>query len=498
MNASKIILIMTDTQRWDMVNCYRNTGLRTPSLDRLASEGTLFNRAYTCQPVCGPARSALFTGTFPHSNGSWANSLPLYATTKTVGQRLKDQGVHTAHVGKWHLDGGDYFGMGRCPDGWDDRYWYDMRNFLETLSPTDRRRMRTVDTFKEGNLRGEDLFAHKCSDRAIEFLRRHGQDNFFLVLSYDEPHHPHLCPEPYASMYKDYVFPKSPNVWDTLAGKPEHQRAWSAEYAAPDREKVEIRMPEYFGCNSFVDAEIGRVLDAIDDLAPDALIIYTSDHGDMLQSHSLAEKGAAMYDEITRIPFIVRWPGVVPAGTRSEQLVSHIDIAPTLLEAKGLGIPKLLEGRSLLPVLRDPAVRINDAVFTEFTRFESNQDGMGGFLPIRCAFDGRYKLVINLLCGDELYDLQSDPGEMTNLIDSPAHSPSRDALHDRLLQWMNDTVDPFRGYYWHRRPWRKDAPAATWPYTSKNRQREHEEYEPRQLFYHSGLEIEKGTSDGIY
>ncbi|MCG8684905.1 MAG: sulfatase-like hydrolase/transferase, partial [Desulfobacterales bacterium] len=99
------IIIMTDTQRWDMLGCYRNTGLKTPSLDRLASEGMRFDRAYSCQPVCGPARSAIFTGTFPHTNGSWANSMPLGDNVKTIGQRLTDHGIHCAYIGKWHLDG---------------------------------------------------------------------------------------------------------------------------------------------------------------------------------------------------------------------------------------------------------------------------------------------------------------------------------------------------------------------------------------------------------
>ena len=135
----KIVLIMTDTQRADMLGCYGNPGMKTPCLDALAARGIRFDKAYTCQPVCGPARSALFTGAFPHSNGSWANSMPLGDTVKTIGQRLHDHGLHTAFIGKWHLDGGDYFGLGRCPDGWDPAYWYDMRNYLEELSRADRR-----------------------------------------------------------------------------------------------------------------------------------------------------------------------------------------------------------------------------------------------------------------------------------------------------------------------------------------------------------------------
>ena len=112
----KIVFIMTDTQRVDMLGCYGNAGVVTPHLDGMAREGIRFTSAYTCQPVCGPARAAIFTGTFPHSNGSWANCMPLGDNVKTIGQRLRDNGIHTAYVGKWHLDGGDYFGLGRCPE----------------------------------------------------------------------------------------------------------------------------------------------------------------------------------------------------------------------------------------------------------------------------------------------------------------------------------------------------------------------------------------------
>lgn len=134
----RIVMIMTDSQRWDMVGCYGNPSMHTPCLDHLASEGLRFDRAYTTQPVCGPARSALFTGLYPHSNGMTANSVALGDNVKTVGQRLRDHGFHTAYIGKWHLDGGDYFGLGRCPDGWDAEYWYDMRCYLSEMNAQER------------------------------------------------------------------------------------------------------------------------------------------------------------------------------------------------------------------------------------------------------------------------------------------------------------------------------------------------------------------------
>jgi uncharacterized sulfatase len=486
----QIILIMTDTQRKDMLGCYGNAEIKTPNLDKLASEGLRFERAYTCSPVCGPARSALFTGTYPHTNGSWGNSMPLGANVKTVGQRLRDRGIHTAYIGKWHLDGGDYFGLGHCPDGWDSEYWYDMRCYLEELSEEERYRSRQVGTNRAPDLTEDFTYAHRCSNRAIDFLDRCGAEDFLLVVSYDEPHHPYLCPRPYSEMYRGAAFPKSPNVWDSLADKPEHHRIWAGDRLAVDKDELIIEPADLMGCNSFVDAEIGRVLAAIDRFTPGALVIYTSDHGDMLFSHSLDNKGPAMYDEITNVPFLVRWPGRTPCGSVSELPVSQVDVVPTVLEFMGLEPPRLLEGSSLLPMFEAPDTVIHDAVFIEFHRYEIDHDGFGGFQPIRACFDGRYKLVINLLTSDELYDLDNDPYEMVNLIESEAHSAIRNELHDRVLDWMNGTRDPFRGYYWECRPWRADAQPATWAYTGYTRQREESElYEPRQLDYTTGVEM---------
>ncbi len=264
---------------------------------------------------------------------------------------------------------------------------------------------------------------------------------------------------------------------------------WAGARLKADKDALRIRPAHYLGCNTFIDQEIGRVLDAIDEYAPGALVIYTSDHGVFLDSHSLAGKGPAMYDEITRVPLLVRWPGVIPEGTTCPHPASHIDLVPTILDAFGFAIPRILEGKSMMPALRDPGQRVNDVIFCEFGRYEIDHDGFGGFQPVRCAFDGRHKLVINLMTSDELYDLERDPEEMENRINAHEYAALRDALHDRLLDWMNRTRDPFRGYYWERRPWRTDAREATWAYTGYTRQRENEEYEPRQLDYDTGLEI---------
>ncbi len=491
-HKKQIILLMTDATRQDMVGCYGNPQMHTPNLDNLAENGIRFQNAYTCQPVCGPARSALFTGLYPHSNGSLANNIPLGANVKTIGQRLSDNGIHTAYIGKWHLDGSDYFGLGSCPDGWDSEYWYDMRCYLEELTEEERIISRRSDT-RFQNISADFTYGHRCADRAIDFLQKYGEEEFFLTVSLDEPHDPGLCPEPYASMFNDYEFPKSPNVWDTLEGKPQYQKYWAGESLKKDRDAIKLKVPGFFGCNAFADSEIGRVLACIHEYAPDALILYTSDHGDGLESHCLNAKGPVIYNEIARIPLLIAGPDI-PKGLVNTNPVSHINIPSLILEYMGIPIPKCFEGKSLLPEVYNPQIRTNDYIVTEFTRYEIDHDGFGGIQMMRAIYDGRYKLAIHLLDTiDEFYDQETDPYEMKNQIWNNDYDTEKVRLHQLLLDWMNTTRDPFRGYQWEYRPWRKDLPDPTWNYTGYTRQRENEEYEPRQLDYVTGLPMKEAT-----
>ncbi len=234
-------------------------------------------------------------------------------------------------------------------------------------------------------------------------------------------------------MYRGYRFPKSRNIWDRLERKPEHQRIWAGDALAEDKDALLLTPADFLGCNSFVDYEIGRVLAAIDAHAPETLVVYTADHGEMLSGHSLCGKGPAMYDEITRIPLLVRWPGIVPAGSVYLRIRSRTSISPPRCWTpracrrhacwKAWPLPRA--ARPLPPRARCRLPRVG--------RYEIDHDGFGGFQPIRAACDGRYKLVITCsLLLDELKDLQQDPEEMDNLLDTREYAARRDRLHDRL------------------------------------------------------------------
>ncbi|MGL5318358.1 MAG: sulfatase-like hydrolase/transferase [Bacteroidales bacterium] len=486
--AKKIIFIMTDTHRWDMMSSII-PDIKTPNLDALASEGVRFDKAYTVSPVSGPARSSIFTGMYPHTNASWGNDMPIADDIKTVGQRLSDHGYHCAYMGKWHLDGTDYFGNGISPDGWDPEYFYDMRMYLDELTPEERVISRKPETNRTG-IDESFTYGNRVANRAIKFLDEYGKkdDAFFLAVSFDEPHHPFLCPEPYASMYNDYVWPKNPSHYDDLKTKPEYQQMWAEGRQFEDKDNMEIKFPYFFGSLSYIDYEIGRIMAKVNELCPDALIIYTSDHGDFLNAHSLKAKGPCVYDDVARVPFIVRWPGKSPENVVSQTPISLISVTPTIMDAAGVPVPDVVEGKSILTTLTNPDQKPADPVFMEFGRFEVDHDGFGAFQPLRAIFDGRYKLSINLMSTDELYDLENDPYEVNNLINDPQLAEVRTALHNQILEQMNQTRDPFRGVYWHDRAWRKDF-TPTWEYTEVTRSRKDCGYYPRSMDYNTGLDV---------
>ena len=155
----QIILLMTDTTRKDMVGCYGNEKMITPNIDKLAKDGIKYENAYSCQPVCGPARSAMFTGTAPHTNGMVTNSIAMGDNVKTIGQRLNDNNVKSGYIGKWHLDGADYFGLGRPAEGFDPKYWYDMRTYLEELTEEERILSRKSETSYHENMQEDFTYA---------------------------------------------------------------------------------------------------------------------------------------------------------------------------------------------------------------------------------------------------------------------------------------------------------------------------------------------------
>jgi uncharacterized sulfatase len=458
MAKPNIILIMTDTQATNMVGCYTGLPLGTDAIDRLAGSGVMFGSAYTTCPVCTPARSGLFTGIYSSQSGAWTNNIALGANMRTMGAHFQAAGYRTAFIGKWHLDGHDYFGTGRCPPEWEDDYWYDGKRYIDEKTDREislwRNGLNSADDLRREGIGAEFTWGHGITERAKRFLKSAETDErpYLLVVSYDEPHHPFTCPPDYVDRWADFAYPLGARGRDDLAGKPEHQRLWAEAMPSPVGGDGRYRHPFYFACNDFVDDLIGEVIAAA---GAEPWIVYTSDHGEMMGAHQLVSKGAAGYDDITRIPLILRPPTAAAAHQRIDTPVSHIDVLPTLLDIAGLPAPEALQGESLLPLVAGDTTEHRD-VLIEFNRYEIEHDSFGGFIPMRALVTDDFKLVVNLFDTDELYDRKNDPDEMTNLIDAPQYAAIRDDLHDRLLARMDALRDPYRAYRWAVRPWRPD------------------------------------------
>lgn len=459
MNRPNVLLIITDSQGWNVLGDSGTGHIRTPNIDRLAARGLSFARAYNTCPLCTPARAGLFTGMYPHNAGAWSNDLPLGANVATMGTYLREAGYDTAYVGKWHLDGTDYFGSGECPPEWNPQYWYDGRNYLEELTSEDRRRwrsgLRSADAIREAGIDRGWTWAGRVTERARRFMRSRridargrGDRPWLVVASYDEPHGPSVCPPPFCDMYRDFAYPLPANGADELSGKPRHHREWARKFSIPPGG---LQQPLYFGAASFVDDEIGRLIDvAMED--DNTVVIFTTDHGHYLGAHGLDGKGPALYEEVVRVPLIVAGPGI-PSGATSNSLISHLDVLPTVLELAGAKAPPILEGRSAKPIFVDPTAVIRDYTLVEFHRFSITHDSWFGFIPIRSIVTADRKLTVNLHQTDELYDLDEDPGELVNLIDGSAAPPEAGELHEVLLTTMDESRDPFRGPAWAARPW---------------------------------------------
>ena len=335
MNKPNIIMIMTDTQATNMVGCYSGPPGGTANIDGLAAKGVMFGSAYTTCPVCPPARAALFTGIYSSQSGAWTNNVALGQNMRTMGAYFKEAGYRTVYIGKWHLDGHDYYGTGICPDEWDKNYWYEGANYLAEKTEQEislwRNGLNSTDDLRTNHIDAGFTWAHGISKRANAFLeeaRANPEQPYLLVLSYDEPHHPFTCPPDYVERYANFAYPLGQKAADTLESKPEHQRLWAEAMPTPVGEDGMYRHPLYFACNDFVDDQIGDVLRCVEAINDGKTwLAYTSDHGEMMGAHRLVSKGSNAYDDITRIPLIL-CPPTQNAGPRWRGAIRSCSSAP--------------------------------------------------------------------------------------------------------------------------------------------------------------------------
>ncbi|HYN90111.1 MAG TPA: sulfatase-like hydrolase/transferase, partial [Ardenticatenaceae bacterium] len=447
--------------------------------DRLAEEGVLFEHCYVQAPVCAPSRASLLTGRYPSAHGLWANGVALPDHELTFPRALAEAGYDCGLIGKLHL--------APCAEGRSEPLYDRGFRFVRWshdpshASPENSYHQWLVERAPEAyaaaidpkqaasfkTLAREVHYSHWVAEEAIEFLQtaRDPQRPFFLFANFFDPHHSFGAPREYLDRYDPAALPRPVGRPGELAGKPPIQSDASREsYAGHERgfssyssEEIQGLVATYYAMVTLIDDEVKRILDTLDELGlrEETLVVFTSDHGEMLGDHSLLLKGPMMYEGAVRVPLILRWPGVLPSGIRQPDLVQWMDLCPTLLEAAGLPPLPRNQGLSLLPLARAD----EDAYVRGWTLCIYRDSGHPYDPPVHTTMlrQGRYKLVVyhgppatDRPRTGELYDLEADPDELSNLWDEPAHRPARVELEALLLDVLvaiEDRTQP-REAYW--------------------------------------------------
>ncbi|UCG31859.1 MAG: sulfatase-like hydrolase/transferase [Phycisphaerales bacterium] len=427
-NKPNIIFILTDDQAPNTLGSEGNPVARTPRLDRLAAEGVFFSRAYVPIPQCAPSRAAVLTGLYPHQNGVLTNEeARLRPGAVTFAHVLRKQGYACGMIGKWHLGDPD-----KPQAGFEDK-WVSFDVPGEYYDPelwVDGRRVRA-----------DGYLTEVLTNYAMEFVDAHVERPFLLWLNYKAPHGPVVGPADAQFRYEPQDMPLPESMKDDLSGKPHWQReSYMHEvFSGYSPEQIQRRLANYHAMISSIDHNVGRLVDHLAEvkLLADTRVIFMSDNGFLHGEHQMITKGYVFYEEVVRSPLILWQPGTIEPGRRVNTLVSSLDIFPTLCGVAGVAPPAGLPGRDLAPLLTDPSARLHDAVFFEY----HTKEATGQTVPMRGLVTDRYKYVLYLDGGEELYDLQSDPHEMINLIDDYGQADTVRDLRGRLGRWRVSAGD---------------------------------------------------------
>jgi len=431
-----LLFVFADQLRAGSVGYTGEEAVKTPNIDRFAKQGTVYTNAISLLPVCGPYRGSLLTGRTPTSTGLVINDIPLKTTEVSIAHCFKAGGYDTAYIGKWHLDGPDRSAPvppGPRRQGFE--YWM-AANFEHNYN-------RSYFTDNDGNLKIWDGWdAEAQTTHTIDYLKNRASENpFCLFLSWGPPHHPYrLVPQQYLDMYDP----------DTIEGRPN----------CPDVPKRDLW--GYYAQTTLLDDQFQRLLDALDgmDLREETIVVFTSDHGDMHGSHGLYKKQWP-WNEAVKVPFVLRYPGIVPAGGVVDTPISVIDVMPTLLGLAGLPVPDRVEGVDLSPFLRDgrpdppeSVLIMNPCPFSIGDRRGEDQypDFKGMRFEYRGVVTGRYTYVRTIDRPLLLYDNREDPYQLTNLIDEAKHAETVERLDGLMRSHMDEIGDNLlpRDFYYER------------------------------------------------
>ena len=445
-----VLFIISDDLTYAALSCYGNTVIQTPNIDRIANRGVRFTKAFCQGTYCGPSRASFMSGYYPHATGAlgYANPRPQMGDRPTWSQYFKDRGYYTARVSKiFHMGvpGGIEKGGHGADDelSWTERFnspgpEWDAPGDGETLesNPDGKKPAVGGNTFVVVEADGDDLVHSdgKTAAKAVELIRQKRDQPFWLGVGFVRPHVPFVAPRSYYASFKPYanmVLPeKVPGNWDDIPKA-------GINYKTSENMQMDIRRQKkavggYYASVAFMDAQVGKVLDALDEegLIEKTIIIFTSDHGYHLGEHDFWAK-VSLRDESAGVPLIISVPGKAPAV--SDSLVELLDLYPTLAELCDLGVPTNIQGKSIAKLLDEPAHEVRDTAFS--------------VAPMRKGFllrEERYAYIQydeDGANGIELFDTHTDPNQYTNLVNDPAHATTVNRFKTKLATKLRNVRD---------------------------------------------------------
>ena len=437
-----ILLVSVDTLRTDRLGPYGNRRARTPSIDALASTGALFEQATAPIAMTGPSHISILTGLYPRRHGATTNGAAIRGEVSTVAESLSEVGYTTAaFVSGWTLKD-EATGLARRFDHYDDEFsrWALLPDRAFALSFLDLLN-NGVYFWSRHHFAGEERRGNRTTDRALRWLSHSRNRPLFVMVHYFDPHEPYAPPPPYDALH-------DPQYTGALSRFEYRHPLQTLRKLFADPREVEHIKALYDGEISYADAEVGRLLQGLTDLELDeeTFVIFTADHGESLGEHDFFfDHGEFLYDTCVRVPLILRFPDGWHAGSRWPHDVGLVDLAPTILELAGLGVPEDVDGKSLLTILegREPVGQRTSFGFVHSGRAMAARSRYSarrrGFKLI-WNFDHR-ELVSERPAREELYNLAADPGEQRNL--SASEPQELEELRLDLREFMNrDSIEP--------------------------------------------------------
>jgi len=431
-----ILFVFTDQQRSTALGCAGVEDVRTPHLDRFAAEGTRFTNAVANTPSCSPARASLLTGLHALHHGLIVNDLPLRTDVPHVAECLNDAGYRCGYIGKWHVDGGDRGGFippGERRRGFDD-FWA-VANCTHNYHAAHYYLNDDPEPYVHD---GYETFSQ--TDMAVEYITDRTKDDsdqpWCLFLSWGPPHFPYMnAPAEYNARYDPASLRLLPNCEPDTPVDYRHVQWGMYDQGATPRDII----AGYYAHQTAVDDAFGRLMTTVDRLgvADDTIVVYTSDHGDLLYSHGDVWK-AKPWRESVGVPLLVRWPGRVPAERMSDAPVGLVDMMPTLLSLAGADVPDGLDGVDFSAVMAGDESAAPDAQYINYPMLADDAEPVPGWRGVVTRTHTYCRSRTGPLM---LFDDKADPFQMTNLVDDAAHAGLAAELEAKTQAWLHRTGD---------------------------------------------------------